>query len=421
MISVAYAALWIFVFSLPWESVLFIPGLGLISRVMGMAAACIAVLAAVVSGRFRRWHPFHVAALLYVMWCAAVLLFYGGGPKLPNKFWTWPQLLLVLWMIWELAPQKRAVQGLLFAYVCGAYVAAIDTILLYRRAAAVLRRFSAGGADANDIAMTLVLAIPMAWYLGMTYRQPILRWACRAYVPVCLVALGLTGSRGGMVATVVALLIIPLTMIRLTPGRLVTAMLVLGVGGGLAVAYTPETLMQRLASTRTEVEQGRLGGRFRLWRAGIFAFAERPLAGYGTGGFRGAVSQRLGSGTQVAHNSYISVLVEQGLIGFLLYLAMFVAVFRAVRRQPILERRYALVLMATLGVVMLPLTWEDKKQVWFVLAALVGLAQAHAAAGMDAIPDAAPVRWPGMRPASATRPLGPMTAPGGQPRRDLTG
>ena len=34
------------------------------------------------------------------------------------------------------------------------------------------------------------------------------------------------------------------------------------------------------------------------------------------------------------------------------------------------------VLLATLAVAMLPLTWEDRKVVWFVLAALLGLSQA---------------------------------------------
>ena len=51
--------------------------------------------------------------------------------------------------------------------------------------------------------MILALAIPMAWYLGLTYRQPLLRWICRGYVPLCVVAIGLTGSRGGVIATTV--------------------------------------------------------------------------------------------------------------------------------------------------------------------------------------------------------------------------
>jgi O-antigen ligase len=125
------------------------------------------------------------------------------------------------------------------------------------------------------------------------------------------------------------------------------------------------------------VEGGRLGGRFNHLVAGTKAITQKPLVGYGAAGFKTAISPYLGSAAQVAHNSYISVLVEEGLIGCLLYMGMLGAVFLAVLKLPQLERRFALVLLATLGVAMMPLTWEDRRPVWFILAALLGLSQAH--------------------------------------------
>jgi O-antigen ligase len=223
--------------------------------------------------------------------------------------------------------------------------------------------------------MILALALPMAWYLGMTASKPYVRWACRAYLPVALLALGLTGSRGGMLASIVGLLIVPLTMTRMSPGRLVTAIAILCLSGGLAVVYVPQKLVARFATTSSEVEGGRIGGRFKLWRAGSRAFALRPVVGYGVSGFKTAVSPFLGSQAQVAHNSFVSLLVEEGLVGFLLYLTMLIAVFRAILRLPPLEQRFGLVLMATLIVTMLPLTWEDRKVVWVILGALLGLSQ----------------------------------------------
>ena len=67
MTAIAYAALWIFIFSVPWENVIVIPGLGAISRLTGMVALAMTVLAALVTGRFRRWQAFHIAALLFVI------------------------------------------------------------------------------------------------------------------------------------------------------------------------------------------------------------------------------------------------------------------------------------------------------------------------------------------------------------------
>jgi O-antigen ligase len=376
MTSLAYATLWIFVFSMPWERLLVLPGVAIIPRVTGALALSLALLAVVISGRFRRWHLFHVLALLFWLWAGATLFFIHSGARLPAKFWTYGQLLLVLWMIWELAPSESRLRGLLTAYVFGAYVAAFDTILLYRRQGEALRRFAAGGADPNDLAMVLALALPMAWYLGMTYRQPLLRWTCRAYLPAAVVAIGLSGSRGGMAAATVALLFVPLSMTKLSPGRLLSSMVMLGLAGALAVAYVPETLLERFSTIGTELEGGRIGGRAKLWKAGLQAFAYKPVAGYGTGHFRTAITPILGGASQVAHNSFISVLVEQGIMGFVLYMTMLASVFVAVMKLATLERRFGLVLLATLGVAMLPLTWEDRRAVWVILAMLLGFSQA---------------------------------------------
>jgi O-antigen ligase len=399
MTALAYGALWIFAFSIPWERVLVLPGISIITQVTGGLAFALALFAVVISGRFRRWHLFHVVALLFWIWAAIDLFFNETGQKLPNKLWTFGQLLLVVWIIWELATTERRLLGLLTAYVLGAYVSVFDTVLIFRRQAGALRRFAAGGADPNDLAMILALGIPMAWYLGLRYRQPLLRWVCRGYLPAALLAVGLTGSRGGMLATTVALAIIPVCMTRLTPGRMATAFAMLAISGALAVAYTPETLIERLATTGTELEGGRLGGRGKLWVAGFQAFAQRPLVGYGTGRFREAITPMLGESAQVAHNSFISLLVEQGIIGFVLYLIMLVTVFRSVLRLPRLERRFAIVLFATMGAAMMPLTWEDRKAVWLVMPTLLGLSRVYLArrAATAAVPAPAPLPQPAPR------------------------
>jgi O-antigen ligase len=421
MNKLAYGALWIFVFTISSEPTF--RGFGVIpSRVTGPLALGLALLAIVVSGRLRRWHSFHVAALLFVTWIGCGLVFFNNQwVEIPNKFWTFVQLFLVLWMIWELSVTRSRQLGLMAAYVLGASVSAVDTIMLFRRQAEMMRRFAAGGVDNNDLAMMLALAIPMAWYLAMTYRQPLRRWACTAYLPVALFAIGLTGSRGGMLATIVALLIVPLTMTRLSPVRRGIAIALLWISGVVAVTYVPQTLMERLASTTTEVEGGRLGGRWKIWQAGLKAFAQKPIVGYGPSAFKRAIDPWLLQKNQVAHNSFLSVLVESGLVGLLLFLMMFLAVAVAVLKLPPLERRVALVLLAALGTSMMPLSSEESKRVWFVLAALVALSQTHVAGTRRA-------RWPVRagqiprmpRPLSGTRRGEPLAVPLRNTDRNVT-
>jgi O-antigen ligase len=372
------------------------------------------VAAVVVTGRVRRWHAFHVAALLFVIRAGAVLWFNSSEPTLPLKFWTFPQLFLVLWMVWELAPSRSRQLGLLAAYVFGSMITALQTILAYRMHGGAMRRFSTGSADPNAVAMTLALGLPMAWYLGMTAQRPLVRWICRGYLPVGLLGLALTGSRGGVVAAMVGLLIIPLTMTNMSPAKLATAVTVLVLSGVLAISYVPDTIIQRLATTGSSVQDLNLGGRFAIWKAGLHAFLYRPLAGYGTGGFRRAASPWLGE-QRVAHNSFIEILVEQGLIGFLLYSAVFLVVFLALLRLLRLDRRFALILFATAVVTMLPLSWEDSKPIWFILGALVAFAGTQESRMAGAVPGPRPRRAAPI--AGRSRGMGPRPPLGAPVRR----
>ena len=393
MSAIAYWLTWLFVFALPWENaVSVIPGTAIVTKATGALSLAAALGAMVFSGRLRRWHPMHLAGLFFLIWSGAELFLSHTGTRLPYKYTTYAQMFAVMLILWEIAPNWSRLTGLMTGYGLGGYVAALATLMLYRQAGDELKRFTAVQSDPNSLAMTLALALPMAWYLGMTYKNPILRWICRVFIAVGVIAIGLTASRGGMVAATVALMIVPLTMTKLSPGRLIAAVAMLTVSGALAAVYIPDRIVQRLATTGTEVEDLSLGGRFKLWEAGFKALTERPLTGYGAGFWRDAVSPWLGPNPQVAHNSFISVAVETGIIGLLLYLGMFLAVFLALQRLPSFERRFTIVLLATLVVAMLPLSWDDQKSVWFMLGLLVGLAQAFRVGTPGLVGTAAPTR-----------------------------
>ena len=144
-----------------------------------------------------RLHLVHVAALPFWTWAGFELFLFHSGERVPYKFLVRAQLLLMLWMMWELAPSVERQLGLMTAVVLGTYVSVIETFHLYFRVAGSARRYAAGEFDAND-ALAMMLRWGAPWYLGMTHRQANIRWICRIYVPVSMATLGLPGSRGGM-------------------------------------------------------------------------------------------------------------------------------------------------------------------------------------------------------------------------------
>jgi hypothetical protein len=94
--------------------------------------------------------------------------------------------------------------------------------------------------------------------------------------------------------------------------------------------------------------------------------------------------------------------VEQGAIGFLLFLSMFVVVFRRLRTLPTFERRIGLILLATLALAITPLSWDVHKAMWLVLGLLAGWP--YVALPHSAPAEGARVRSPLRRPRWAPTP-----------------
>ena len=114
----------------------------------------------------------------------------------------------------------------------------------------------------------------------------------------------------------------------------------------------------------TEVSQGDLNGRIEKWRLGLQVFADHPFLGSGSNSFPTVTGD---NPRHVAHNSFISVLTETGLIGFGLIMAIGILVLLNVWRHPFWERLFWLSLLAVLVIGISTLTWEHRKPTWLIL------------------------------------------------------
>lgn len=209
--------------------------------------------------------------------------------------------------------------------------------------------------DANDFAFFLVTAWPVALWLAQTSGRLGRGYGVASVVLV--VGACATLSRGALLALavmVVVALVVGLLRARvLLVGAVVTG-LVLAIG----FAAFPDLVNQSLAE-KEHVASSNVASRFTTWAMAADMTAERPLLGQGPGGFGVEAPRFVPAGAvnvteSVAHQMYLDVAAELGLLGLGAFLLVIVhgllGAFRA-RRGPVPGERAAadVVLVALTG------------------------------------------------------------------------
>lgn len=388
MASLAYACIWFFTFTIPWESSVMIPGLGTgpsgsgtIGKLIGLIAAAIGVFAVLARGRARPLAAFHILAGCFVIWVGLTSAWSIDQAETKRSLLLAIQVAAIPWLIWELAATPSRRSGLLQAYVFGAYVSVINILWNYHSGISVkgstgeltiadTGRYSAEGFNPNDLGFLLVLALPMAWHLSLNHGNTILKWINRLYIPFGMMAILLTASRSSLIGAILALSIIPLTLGRLSLGMKFGVFIILITTLVAGAILVPEKTLARLSTTKDELESGTLNERRVIWKAGFELFLRHPIRGVGAGGFDQGVQPFLGY-KKTAHNTYVSVLVEEGAVGLAIFFLMLLSIYFHARSAPPEERRFVLVLLFTLVIGLLPRAWEINKPLWVIFGLLL--------------------------------------------------
>jgi O-antigen ligase len=180
-------------------------------------------------------------------------------------------------------------------------------------------RGSVGGimGNPNDLAMNMVVFLPLAASLALDGRS-LLRRAIAAGCALCMIgAIVASGSRGGTLGLVTMLAVLAVMSVRRHPGVVLAGVL----AAMCALPVLPNSYWRRLASITDESKDdfGSAEARKTLMRESLQAFAENPVFGVGAGEFKDWNPNGRKEPWHESHNVWLQVAAELGAFGFIAF------------------------------------------------------------------------------------------------------
>lgn len=374
----AFGLLLILVFTVPFDDILAVPGFGTLSRLVGYAAIGTALGDVISRSSFRRPRGALVWVILFSIWAGLSMTWTLSFGASTEKVLVVVRSLGMAWLLYEYLDGDARWRAVLTAFVLGGYVC-VGGLLTALRTGPLSEeleyaRYAVGDLDPNDVAATLALGVPMAWYLAGKTRSRVIRLLSRIYLPLAGAAILLTGSRGGLMALVVALGFVLSTLPRLSVGAKCMAVMALVAGAAAIHFLVPDTAWTRLLTIPDELREGTFANRTLIWRAGFKMLPDHPFGGAGVGAFKDEIFMKGGYFTpKVAHNLILGVLFDLGIVGLALFIGVLSSLVRRLRYLHVRERRVAQFILLTWLVAGMGLSLEYRKVTWFLIGSLTAL------------------------------------------------
>lgn len=327
----------LYAFAVPWEYSLDLGApFGNVARILGVLLMLVGIPAVLVGKQISKPGVVQWLVLAFYLYFVCSYFWTVDAEASLEKIRAYFQVMVIVWITWEFANLPRRLNGLLLAFVAGCWVLAILTLLNYTSASAVAEgqlasqvRFVAEGQDPNDVARFLDLGFPLAALAFAAGTHWLVRLLAIGYMPVGLMAVLLTASRGGSSAALIAMMGSAILLVIWRPRAASLVFVGLAVTAGALWLFVPAESLDRLATIPEQVGAGDLNERLNIWVAGWHAFTLAPWRGYGAGSFTTAAGLAPGD---TAHNTVMAVLVTGGLLGASIFVAILASVAVAASR-----------------------------------------------------------------------------------------
>jgi O-antigen ligase len=169
------------------------------------------------------------------------------------------------------------------------------------------------------MAMDLGMVVPFALsFVTRRTQTPLIRVLAAIAGILAVTAVVLSHSRGGFIGLCVALVLWMFLSNRRIQAGVVGVLLAIGLG-----LFAPRSFWQRTESVTSFHEDASAMGRVYAWKVISEMNLDKPLLGVGAGGFRYAwplYAPPEAKRAYVAHNIFLDVLGELGLVGLIFFL-----------------------------------------------------------------------------------------------------
>lgn len=202
--------------------------------------------------------------------------------------------------------------------------------------------------DPNDLAALIVATLPIAVIQIQTTKSRLWKLFCFGGAITSLIGIIATQSRGGFVGLIIVVIFAFITKVQGFSKKRLTALAV--IMGIFFVMQAGTEYKERISTIFEDVSSLQAGsGRMMVWKRGLVMSVDHPILGVGPYCFSSAYGRYLESGKfkgdiwrgastgkwNVAHNSFLQVLVEMGIPGFLIFMAMIIYTFKNFKRLKI--------------------------------------------------------------------------------------
>lgn len=350
-----------FIFLIPWADGIY-DGL---PRILGILSFAFSGLLLVTRGTHTNYSYYHLFIVLLWIWIIISLAWTPDEVLGSELAKTGFQLMLLPFVFTLVLNDKRSLLLAYQAYVAGAVVAfgfIFNNYLL--NVTEFYGRYTIANIDTDLMSYILALSIPPAAYLAKQRENKFLVAFNVLAIPMVMFAIFLTGTRTGFIVSLIGIGYWLFTHRRASLKIKAGMFVVFIISISAVLTFAPKASVERVFSAGSSIKSGTLNYRTVIWKTSIEQWKNAPIVGAGVAGLYSELSRKHVNYAW-AHNTFIHLLAENGIIGVTLYILMIFSVIYFIVRSPYEDKMFLLSLLMVVLVSQIALHTHIQKATWF--------------------------------------------------------